>query len=515
MSILSLEFLALAAAVWAVYYLLPLRYRWLALTAGSGVFLIRSGWQSVAHLSAAALVTWLGGRLLEALENRAKNQEGWGKAQKWKTRKKALLAFLLVLDFGAMAFVKYQPALSSWLKDLTRGNITFPIWELAAPLGLSYFTFQSAGWLIDIYRGKAKAWKNPLKVWLFVGYFPQLTQGPISSFKELGSQLITGHVLDPEGVVSGFSLMLWGYFKKLVIADRLGITTAALLKDYRLMPGWMVLGGVILYGIRLYGDFSGGMDVVRGLSGMFGIELPENFRRPFFSKSVAEYWRRWHITLGAWFRSYLLYPLTTSPLGLALGKKSAKIFGKKTGRLIPTALATFLIFLLIGIWHTANWNAVIYGGYFGLVMSGSILLEPIWKKLDHKLELRKKRWVQYIRILRTWMLILPAQFFAFTNSPAQGIALMAGCFTPWQFSGAWDRITQIMGASEWGLVAVGLALLLAVDLFDEWKGNFWKRLARTRFWIRWAVLLFLLLTVSVFGIYGQGLEQNAFLYTQF
>ena len=237
-----------------------------------------------------------------------------------KKKSRLLLALFLILDLGAMAFLKYYPALSG------------AQWIL--PLGLSYFTFQSAEYLVDMYRGKAEAQKNPLKAWLFVGYFPQLNQGPISTWKELGGQLMTGHRFEPDAFVSGFQLMLWGFFKKMVIADRLAATTDAPLKGGDL-PGWFILGGVILYAVQLYADFSGGMDVIRGVSRMLGIELPENFRRPFFSQSVSEYWRRWHITLGAWFRSYLLYPLTTSKAGIALGKAASKAFGKRRAGRCP------------------------------------------------------------------------------------------------------------------------------------------------------------------------------------
>ena len=266
MSILSFEFLLLAAGVTIVYYLLPLRLRWMALLSGSAAFLLLSGWQSAAHLSAAALVMWGGALLLK------KHKSRW------------VLAPLLVLELGAMAFLKYYPALSGA--------------ALVLPLGLSYYTFQAAGYLIDVYRGKAQAQKNPLKAWLFLGYFPQLTQGPISSWKELSGQLFQGERFSPEGFTAGFELLLWGYFKKLVIADRLAPATDALLQGGE-MPGWFILGGAALYTVRLYMDFSGGMDAVRGLSRMLGVSLPENFRRPFFAQSLADYWRRWHITLGA------------------------------------------------------------------------------------------------------------------------------------------------------------------------------------------------------------------------
>ena len=316
MSILSFEFLLLAAGATIVYYLLPLGVRWIALLLGSAVFLLFSGWQSIAHLSAAALVMWGGALLLE------KHKSRW------------VLAPLLGLELGAMAFLKYDPVLFGA--------------TLVLPLGLSYYTFQAAGYLIDVYRGKAQAQKNPLKAWLFLGYFPQLTQGPISSWKELSGQMFQGGRFSPEGFTAGFPLLLWGYFKKLVVADRLAPAADALLHGGEL-PGWFILSGAALYTVRLYMDFSGGMDAVRGLSRMLGISLPENFRRPLFAQSLADYWRRWHITLGAWFRTYLLYPMITSRAGTALGRASVRRLGRQAGRAVPGALATFCVFLLIGM----------------------------------------------------------------------------------------------------------------------------------------------------------------------
>ena len=482
MSILSLEFLLLATGIIIVYFLLPLKIRWIALLCGSAAFIALSGWQSAAHLTAAALLMWAGGLLLKRRKSRL------------------LLAMFLLLDLGTMAFLKYYPALSGA--------------QLILPLGLSYFTFQSAGYLIDVYRGKAEAQKNPLRAWLFIGYFPQLAQGPISTWKELGPQLLTGRRFEPDMFVSGFQLMLWGYFKKMVIADRLASATTALLGGGE-MPGWFILGGVILYTIRLYMDFSGGMDTVRGISRMLGIELPENFRRPFFSQSVAEYWRRWHITLGAWFRSYLMYPLTTSKTGIALGKAASKAFGKKTGRTVPSALATLLVFLLIGVWHTANWNAVVFGAYFGVVMAVSMLLDPLWKTMRNTLSLPKKGWMVPLRLVRTWVLILLAQYFAFTLQPAQGLSLLTGTFINWSFAGFAEKMTAVMEPLEWIIAGAGCFVVLVVDLICERKPDLSDRLAKTHFFIRWPLLLALILAIVVFGIYGTGYDAAAFLYTQF
>ena len=314
--------------------------------------------------------------------------------------------------------------------------------------------------------------------------------------------------------VSGFQLLLWGYFKKLVIADRLASTTAALLGGGAL-PGWYILLGVALYTIRLYMDFFGGMDVVRGLSRMLGIELPENFRRPFFAQSVAEYWRRWHITLGGWFRTYLLYPLTTSRAGIALGKGASRLLGKKTGRSLPTALATLLVFQLIGLWHGASWNAVIYGAYFGLVMAISMLLEPLWKIMRTTLRLPKAGRMTPLRLLRTWGLILLAQYFAFTADTALSLSLLEQTCTLWSFTGAAAKLSAITAPLEWLIAGVGCLIVLAVDILCERKKDVCGGLAKARVLLRWPLLLALILAIVVFGVYGAGYDSAAFLYTQF
>lgn len=500
MSIVSFEFLIFVAAALAVTWLLPLKCRWIGLLAASAVFVALGGWQSAAYLTALSLATWLGGRAL-----------GSGRLR----RPRLLLALLLVLDFGMMLLMKYAPAADALLQALSgKKSPMLPAWALVVPVGLSYFTFQSAGLLIDIYRGKVSLPRDPLKTWLFLGYFPQLAQGPISTWKELGPQLLAGHRLEPVQVVSGFQLMLWGFFKKLVIADRMVPLTSALLTDEPL-PGYLAAGGLVCYAVRLYADFSGGMDMVRGVSRMFGVELPENFRRPFFSRSVAEYWRRWHITLGAWFRSNLLYPLTTSRAGIALGRGASRLLGKKTGRMVPTALATVLVFLLIGVWHVANWNAVIYGAWFGVLMAASMLLDPVWKKLNRKWKLPKNGWMTPVRLLRTWLLLALPQAFAFTSSPRQGCAILAQIFGSWSLADLPRRMSAILELREWIILAAALAILLTVDLLCEKKVDVCARLAAAPVWVRWPVLLALILIVMIFGIYGPGLDSAAFVYTQF
>ena len=522
MSILSLEFLVLMGALLAVHYCLPVRLRWYGLLAASLVFYGFAGWAGMAYLGGVTLLTWLAGLYMgrcrrkekEALAE-ADKAEGWRREQK---RKRALL-WTVLLVIGGMVFFKYADLIHAGANALyvllTQSRTPLASMKLIVPLGLSYFTFQSVGYVVDCARGKVIPEKNPLKYLLFVSFFPQITQGPITTYKQLMPQLLSPARFEPAAFVSGFQLALWGYFKKLVLADRLAPVTAAI-ADAADQPGWLILLGVALYAIRLYGDFSGGMDVIRGAAKMLGVDMAENFRRPFFSTSVAEYWRRWHISLGAWFRSYLFYPLTTSRFGLMLSKGGQRIFGKKVGRAVPGVVATFVIFFLIGIWHVTNWNAAVFGAYFGVLLSAALLMEPLFKKLRTKLHISAKAWWwKAFGLVRTWGLILLAQYFAFTAGPVKAWALLKGTFCGWTFAGAGEALTALMVPLEWYIALAALAIVFLVDLLCECGVDVNGKLARTSLLIRWPVLIALILAILVFGCYGAGYDASAFLYTQF
>ena len=521
MSILSFEFLVFVAAVILVFYLTPKKARWIVLLAASTGFYLFSGWQGFVYLLAVAFITWLGGwriSRLQRLADRAKEEGNPALAFHLKRRARRWLICCLLLVLGAMAFINYA-AVGRWAVNalLTALGDSHLIGEfnVLVPLGLSYFTFQSVGCLIDVYWRKTDAQPNFLKHLLFVSFFPQILQGPISTHNQLAPQLLAPKAFHPQRFTMGFQLMLWGYFKKMVLADRLAVVTLAVTEGSA-QPGWLILLGVVLYTVRLYGDFSGGMDVVRGVALMLGVDLAENFRRPFFSTSVAEYWRRWHISLGAWFRNYVLYPLSTSRFGSLLARVGKRILGKKAGRMLPGAVSTFVIFLLIGIWHTANWNALVFGAYFGLLMSVSMLLEPLFKSLRRKLRITDRTWWwRLLGWIRTMLLVLLAQYFAFTAGPAQGISLLAGTFIAWDFNAFAQTMTGLMSWLEWGIAGAAALVVLLVDILRECGIDVNGRLAKGFFLIRWVVLIALILAILIFGCYGEDFDGAAFLYTNF
>ncbi len=309
MSILSFEFLVFMALMVLVTYILPVRFRWIGFLAGSLVFYAFAGWEGLGYLLTVSLVTWGAGLFMGrslAREKAAQADDDRRTAYHTRFRRERLLAKAVLLVIGGMCVIKYADILYTAANAayiaITKSREPLAAVTLFVPLGLSYFTFQSVGYVIDCARGKVQPEKNPLKHLLFLSFFPQITQGPITTHKQLMPQLLSPKRFDPPLFVEGFQLAMWGYFKKMVLADRLAPVTVAVANGTD-QPGWLILLGVSLYAIRLYADFSGGMDVIRGAAKMLGVDMAENFRRPFFAATVAEYWRRWHISLGGWFRT--------------------------------------------------------------------------------------------------------------------------------------------------------------------------------------------------------------------
>ncbi len=245
------------------------------------------------------------------------------------------------------------------------------------PLGISFYTFQACGYLIDVYRGKIQPDQNLGKFALFVSFFPQMVQGPISRYDELANQLFSPKKFDLPRIQNALQLFFWGLFKKLVIADRVAILVNTIFDNQQEYKGLVLLLGSLMYCIQIYTDFSGGIDIARAVAEGLGITLTNNFARPFFANSIENFWRRWHITLSSWTRDYIFYPLSLSKSFAKMGRTTRKVFGNEIGKKIPTLLAMIITFLVIGIWHGPNWKFVVYGLYNGgLIITGMILEQP-------------------------------------------------------------------------------------------------------------------------------------------
>ena len=352
----------------ALYYLCPDRFKWMLLLLASYAYYAYCGANALPFILLTTLSTWAGalciGRIGEQSKavlkaRRAELDSAGKKALKAqaKRRQRAVFFAVLLLNFGVLALLKYTSPL---LTAMGR-----PALNLLLPLGISFYTFQSMGYLIDVYNGKYAPQRNPAKFALFISFFPQLIQGPIARFDQLAAQLETPHRFDIANIERGALLMLWGFFKKKVIADRALPLVSAVFGRQEAYGGAVIVVAVLLYSLQQYCDFSGGIDLVTGIAELFGIRLAPNFRRPYFSVSLGDFWRRWHISLGAWMRDYVFYPFALTRPMTRLSKAAKARLGADVSRALPAALGHVLVFLLVGLWHGATSNYIFWGLYNG------------------------------------------------------------------------------------------------------------------------------------------------------
>lgn len=319
----SFEFVAFLACVLVLYYLIPVRFQWILLLVANVFFYARSGLYGLLFMGVTIVTSYAAARIMSAVQYHMDDtvkahKEVWSKQerkaykQQIKRKKRMIFIGCLLVNLGILAVLKYTNfaiANVNGIAALFTGRHSIARVNLVLPLGISFYTFQTMGYVIDVYRGKAEAEKNIFKMALFTSFFPQLIQGPISRFGELSQTLYAPHRFDFRTVWFGLERVLWGYFKKLVIADRIVVAVNAIVGQPDIYSGFYVFCGMLFYAAELYADFTGGIDITIGIAQMFGIQLAENFERPYFSKNIAEYWRRWHITMGTWFKDYLFYQI--------------------------------------------------------------------------------------------------------------------------------------------------------------------------------------------------------------
>ncbi len=422
MNIVSLQFFAFLLALLAAYYLagrlLP-RYQWCVLLVGSMTFMwFAGGVSSLAYVVLIALVTWGAGLAFDRLEAEGKRRrkEARGRDAKravkaaFTRRKRIVLALAFAATLPVLIYHKYWNVLLYYL----RVEPDFNNLGILLPLGLSFYLFQSLGYLIDSYNAKYPPERNFLRHLLFVSYFPQVIQGPINRFDHLQPQLTSVHHVDVDGMRRGGLRLGLGLMKKAAIANVLaaGVKAVFVTDVTPEIPGVLVVWGLLVYSIQMYADFSGGIDIVEGASELFGIQMDPNFRQPYFSASLAEFWRRWHMSLGAFMRDYVFYPLAITRPMRRLGKWAGAHLGRHAGRTIPACVANVIVFLLVGVWHGAEAHYVLWGLYNGIVVALADLLAPTFDRMSVALHVdRESAPFRVFAILRTFLVVCVGRLF--------------------------------------------------------------------------------------------------------
>ena len=525
MELYSLSFVLLVTVGLVLYYTVLRRCQWLCLLAISLVFFAASGWQGIFFLLFTALTVWGGGLWLARLDaDCAARRKAPGitkdekKTVKTKTqrRKKGVVALVLVTNFLVLGYFKYW----SYFVRLLAGAVvaTAPsALGLVMPLGISFYTFQAVGYLIDCFRGRHPAEKNPARFLLFISFFPQLIQGPINRYGAMEPQLTAAHSWEWERTKRALFVILFGAMKKYAIANLTAPTIAAILdRNDPTLAGSMALLAILLYSLQQYADFSGGIDMVLGVAQLFGIEMTPNFRQPYFSTSLGDFWRRWHISLGAWMRDYLFYPFALTKPMQRFGKWATGHWGKHFGRVLPAAVANLLVFAVVGIWHGPQAHYLVWGLYNGMVIALADLLEPAFKKMNTALHIpTESRTWHIFRILRTFVIVNIGWYFDRVGL-SLGAAYLRNTFVSFRPEALTAEAPAAFAAvtgPAWGIVAISTVLVFVHSLIAELGREPYTEVQRLPLALRWGLyyLVMFLVTLSFICV----TETSGFLYANF
>ena len=499
MQLISIDFFVFFAISLVLYYLFPARYRYLLLLLFSYAFFLLSTPLAFPYILASSVAVWIAAR----------------------RKTKASVIICIVFNVLLLAVSKYM--------DFFVGNLNgiIHIWNADAsiqapdtivPIGISYYTLSVTGYLLDVYWGKTNAQPDLAKTMLFAGYYPQLTSGPVSRYGEVCTGLFAGVKPSYENITFGLQRILWGAFKKLVIATRAKTLVDSIYADIPSHPGFYIPVAAFFFIVELYADFSGCMDIILGVSECYGIKIPENFRTPFLSQTVREFWQRWHITLGEWFRDYIMYPVLKSPVmsnwSLKLRKKTKNNIIKS----IPVFMAMLIVWLLLGLWHGGAWKYVLgMGLWFWCIIVLSEAVKPVTSKIKKKLGIKADSipWRAFNSI-RVFIAVAIGNLFFRLPSVSEVFTAVRTAFSRWNPEIFFDGSLFGLGVNKANFIVLSAAvIIMAVVSVAGSKVSVRARLKSKNIVLRWTILLALIWCVVVFGIYGPGYDASDFIYGNF
>ncbi len=529
MTITSFAFLTFCFLTLIVYYIVPKRAQWVVLLFSSIIFYLIISVNGIFFVLLTASTIYLSARLMQSLSDQKKlylkqNKQLLSKEQKTQYKEKIqrkrriILVLTLLLNIGILCFFKYcHFAINSSNSILILFGFE-PIEDnlnLIIPLGISFYTFQSIGYLVDVYWEYYSAEKNYFKALLFVSFFPQMTQGPISDFEQLSKELFSEHSFTYNNYSRGFQRMLWGFMKKMVIANILAPWVKDVFANYHSYIGLTAFIGIFMYSIQIYADFSGYMDIMCGYCEMLDIKLAENFQRPYFSKNVAEYWRRWHMTMGAWFKKYIYFPVAMSNWSRKLGKKTIG-FGKHFSETFPATIALLITWTATGLWHGASWAYIVWGIVNGIFIILSLWLEPIYAFLREKLHINEANslW-RVFQVIRTYVLVSFIKVIPEVGTLSQGLGLIGRGFSEHTITSSFSTLFPFLAGENLLKIAIAIFMLILwiILSFLQRKKPIRNYFAKLPLWLRMAALLAIFFIIVVVGIPAS--KEGAFLYEAF
>ncbi|MFL8952004.1 MBOAT family O-acyltransferase [Helcococcus kunzii] len=514
-SFFSVEYMIiLLPMVFILVGITPKRYKRYTLLALSYLYYWWISRKLIVVLIGTTLIMYFAGLFIEKIYgNRDKLLQNAEKSQKKEIRskfnKKSGMILVLSISMLVLSIVvfKYLGFFTRNLNYLLKGidsGFRLKIPRLMVPIGISFFTLQSISYLVDVKREVIKADHNIFRLALFISYFPQIVEGPICRYADTASQLWNVTSYDKKNLKYGAMRYLYGIFKKIVIADRLNIIVSKVFNKYDKYSGWILLVGIIAYTIQLYMDFSGSMDAVLGTSEMLGIRLTENFRRPLFSRSISEFWTRWHISLGTWFKDYIFYPITMSSSMKKLTSNARKKIGNHFGPLLAGGVALFCVWLLNGLWHGAGWTFIAFGMYHFILIYTASLLLPFTNNILTKLKINtSNKYFKIMQIIRTFFLVVIGELFFRAPNIRVALSMIKRIFTKFYMPTS-KPFYSIMETPDIVISIISILIVFCISLALERGVNIRDRIFEKNIVYRWIIIYAIILFIIIFGAYGYG-----------
>lgn len=491
----SIEFLIFFPIVVIFYFAIPHRKRWIWLLIASYFFYMSWNPEFAVLIAISTVTTYIGGIIIE-------KANGIHNKKKSIKKKKLHVVLCILINIGILFLFKYYnffKYIIMMISSYFHITVHIPSLDLLLPVGISFYTFKVISYIIDVYRGDTKAQKNLGKYALYVSFFPQILAGPIEKSKDLLYQFDEKHYFDYERVKNGLLLMLWGIIQKVVISDRLAKLVDVVYKSPDKYSGFEIVIATVFFAFQIYCDFAGYSDIAIGAEEVLGFKASKNFERPYFSKSIKEFWRRWHITLGAWFKDYLYIPMG--------GNRCSKL---------KNYFNIMVVFLVCGLWHGAAINYVVWGAIHGLYQIIGNILKPLKRALIKMFNINTNKFgYKLYQVITTFILVDFSWIFFRASSFKSAIKLIKNMFyfNPWIFTNG--TIYKLgLDYKELPVAAASIIFILIVNLVQR-KKCLRSSLCKRNIILRWCVYITAVVIILIFGIYGPGYSKEQFIYMQF
>lgn len=506
-SFISIKFFIFISITLFMYFLFPIKHRWLVLLGASVFFYSCTGLEAFIFVIFTANAAYITARNIESIYI-AENPN----------KKRAKLHLILGIT-ATLVLLLYAKIGNSVFDAITNIFSLKPIgFKEIVPLGISYYTFSVIAYMTDVYWKKERAEHNFLKFFLYMIYFPHIIQGPIPRYKRLASQLIEGHKFNYKNLCYGLQRMIWGYFKKMVIADRFALLTNEVFGNYSSYEGLIFLIAAACAAIELYCDFSGCMDIALGLSEIMSIHLDENFQRPFFAKSAAEFWHRWHITLGTWFKDYIYMPLVINPILAKFCQKSKKTFGSRFAKSLMSIIPLSAVWILTGLWHGTGMNYIVWGCYWGAIIIISTVFAPEFKKLTKFFRINTtSNYYKIFQMVRTSLLYIGSRLITAPGNLKITGDIIHRIFTKFNIWILFDETLYNIGLDrkDFWIGIISIFILWKVSIMQENGIKVRDKIASYPLILRWSIYYAGILAIIIFGIYGSRHAGNTFVYMNY